>query len=386
MKFFSEYFRIFAPKKMGKVVHNNSISIAKAIGIILMVIGHSGCPLLLYKSIYLFHMPLFFFCSGLFFKGITTKRTAFLFLKKKFKYLYVPFVRWSLLFLVFHNILMSVGIYNTNYGYNGGSSYYSIEEMMRKLFLILFTMRDYEELLGGFWFIRTLFISSILIAIFSFVLRNLEKKKHIIMCIIFISFAVIIRRFAPDSEIWRDISMSCLGAFFYIFGNHFILYVHYCQNKYGAIICCISLMVSFHYFKDGISMDCGYNKIPFFSVSALSGTLLTLYISDVIEKKLPTIKPVLYSIGNQTMTILALHMLCFRFCSFLLIIMYGVNPIHLAEHPVIKDVVGINNTWWWWLYSITGVFLPLMVNKILYVIVLFINRLWRKFQNKFIFP
>jgi predicted tellurium resistance membrane protein TerC len=40
----------------------NSITIAKAIGIILMVVGHSGCPQMLSKFIYLFHMPLFFLC------------------------------------------------------------------------------------------------------------------------------------------------------------------------------------------------------------------------------------------------------------------------------------------------------------------------------------
>lgn len=49
-----------------KVVHVD-ISIAKALGIILMVVGHSGCPEILARFIYLFHMPLFFFCSGYFF-------------------------------------------------------------------------------------------------------------------------------------------------------------------------------------------------------------------------------------------------------------------------------------------------------------------------------
>ena len=76
---------------MGKVVHNNYITIAKAIGIILMVIGHSGCPLLLFRFIYLFHMPLFFICSGIFFGGISTKGDAFVFFKKRVHGLYFPF-------------------------------------------------------------------------------------------------------------------------------------------------------------------------------------------------------------------------------------------------------------------------------------------------------
>ena len=56
---------------MGKVVHNNYITIAKAMGILLMVIGHSGCPQVLFRIIYLFHMPLFFFLSGIFAKEYT---------------------------------------------------------------------------------------------------------------------------------------------------------------------------------------------------------------------------------------------------------------------------------------------------------------------------
>ena len=44
--------------------YNNNISIAKGIGIILMVIGYAGCPTWMFQFIYLFHMPLFFFLSG----------------------------------------------------------------------------------------------------------------------------------------------------------------------------------------------------------------------------------------------------------------------------------------------------------------------------------
>lgn len=47
---------------------NTTISIVKGICIILMVIGHSGCPELLHDFIYLFHMPVFFFVSGYFCK------------------------------------------------------------------------------------------------------------------------------------------------------------------------------------------------------------------------------------------------------------------------------------------------------------------------------
>ena len=46
---------------------NTSISIAKGIAIILMVVGHAECPGALMSLIYLFHMPLFFITAGYFF-------------------------------------------------------------------------------------------------------------------------------------------------------------------------------------------------------------------------------------------------------------------------------------------------------------------------------
>lgn len=48
---------------------DTSIDIAKALGILLMILGHiSGIPFYLRNSIFSFHMPLFFIFSGYFFK------------------------------------------------------------------------------------------------------------------------------------------------------------------------------------------------------------------------------------------------------------------------------------------------------------------------------
>ena len=74
---------------MAKTEYNNSITIAKAIGIILMVVGHAGCPPFIFKFIYLFHMPLYFFCSGLFFKPINNIGTRHYYMLRKKSRLYI---------------------------------------------------------------------------------------------------------------------------------------------------------------------------------------------------------------------------------------------------------------------------------------------------------
>ena len=49
-------------------MRDNSISIAKGIAIILMVLGHAQCPELLNRYLSMMRMPLFFFMSGYCFK------------------------------------------------------------------------------------------------------------------------------------------------------------------------------------------------------------------------------------------------------------------------------------------------------------------------------
>lgn len=66
------------------MLRNTTISICKAIGIILMVIGHTEGTGWLGSFLYEFHMPLFFITAGYFFslKYLDDEAT---FVKKRFK-------------------------------------------------------------------------------------------------------------------------------------------------------------------------------------------------------------------------------------------------------------------------------------------------------------
>lgn len=73
---------------------DNGITIAKAIAIILMVVGHSDCPGFMHKYIYMIHMPLFFFMSGYCFKE-SYLNTPKDYIKKRIKEVYWPYVKWG---------------------------------------------------------------------------------------------------------------------------------------------------------------------------------------------------------------------------------------------------------------------------------------------------
>lgn len=143
-------------------VRDLTLDIVKAICIMLMVVGHNGCPTYLHDFLYLFHMPCFFFISGwlLSDKYIDDLKTGLL---KKVKGSYVPFVKWTLIFLLFHNVFASVHIYADSYSWQT-----FIERVVRT-----FTMTGGESLLGGFWFLISLFWASVWSVLFlHFLYRN----------------------------------------------------------------------------------------------------------------------------------------------------------------------------------------------------------------------
>ncbi|EPK2302026.1 acyltransferase family protein, partial [Klebsiella pneumoniae] len=86
------------------------VDYAKAFGIILVVFGHVNRGLFnsgiftsteIYHSldnvIYSFHMPLFFFLSGLFFIESISGKSKIRFISGKFKTIFYPYAVWSIL-------------------------------------------------------------------------------------------------------------------------------------------------------------------------------------------------------------------------------------------------------------------------------------------------
>ena len=138
-------------------IKDNYISTAKAFGIIFMVMGHSGCPTFLHNIIYAFHMPLFFFCSGFLFTSPKTKNIVKKNIRKKIKGLYIPYVKWSLIFLVLHNFLYNINIYNSSFSNLNSFHLYKTNEFINKFFSIIINMNGHDDILCGFWFLKPYF-------------------------------------------------------------------------------------------------------------------------------------------------------------------------------------------------------------------------------------
>lgn len=145
------------------------IDTAKGIGLILVILGHLHIPFMT-TWIYLFHMPLFFFLSGLVYSG--GKYTWKQYLIKKAKSLLVPYVTYGFIILLFYTIVNSIiGVENSLYG--------STREMFKNLII--------QEHFWTIWFLTALFLVEIIYYFLNKICSANYKKLtaiSILMCAI----------------------------------------------------------------------------------------------------------------------------------------------------------------------------------------------------------
>ena len=264
---------------------NEAIDIAKGIGIILMVMGHSGCPKMLFNFIYLFHMPLFFFCSGYFFHPTNKVSDT---IKKRIKGLYLPFIKWSIPFLLLHNICFNLNIYNESYGFNGiASSLYDLKTYLTRLFYIIFYMSGSEQLLGGFWFLKVLFISSIGISLLYFIkqrIHSIQKLSTFQICILLTIIAIISVKLNIRIPVLGELHQLSLAAIFYLIGYSYRQIENTDNYNWIFTIITLSLILicSLFYVVSMTELKTPTNVIPFIITGSI-GSISIISLSNLIH-------------------------------------------------------------------------------------------------------
>lgn len=342
---------------------DKSIDIVKGIGIILMVVGHSGCPKWLHDFIYAFHMPLFFICSGYFYKPISTIEGLFTFWKKRFKGLYFPYIKWSILFLLLHNVFYRLNIYSDSYGYLGSAStLYTFNDILIRLKDILLCMESHEELLGGFWFLRVLLFSSIGFSIIDYMLCEwkIHSIKYLIVFCLLLLFTFIAWYVSMQFWVLDSLFLFFYGCLFFLLGYLYRTYyskLEVLENRWVNILCIILVIIGAIFVKNAMPAVNVPQIIPYLIVAS-AGSLIVFNIARLIEKKKAA--SILIYIGRHTMVILALHFLSFKLIN--LIKIYGYNlPIKMLScFPVIEDY----NKYYWIAYVLVGICIPLIISSV----------------------
>ena len=358
---------------------NTVISISKGIAIILMVIAHAEAPGWLCKFIFEFHMPLFFITAGYFFslKYLNDEAT---FVKKRVKGLYLPFVKWSVIFLALHNLMFKIGILNEAYGNEmGGVTHpYSWHQIQQNLWNIITAMGGYDQFLcGAFWFFRGLFVASILYLIIYKVLDSTIKparwKKAIPYLICLIMLLLCGWKTYEGLKVitlvqggYRDM----MGCFFFGVGFIFRQYAESYQaliKRYYAIIWTtivfgIVVYLFSYYLTANMNWRSSYTQFLSLPVPALLGFLMTYNISMLLDKKDNWLKRFLVYTGDHTLNIFIFHIVAYKVVSLIKIWYYGLDIQQIGCHMVIHE--HSQEDAFWVLYTIAGVGIPLFVTWI----------------------
>lgn len=350
-----------APKR------NSSISICKGIAIILMVMGHTEGPHLLVNFIYLFHMPLFFITAGYFFSR-KHMQDPWGFCMKRLRGLYVPFVKWSVFFLLIHNLLFDVGILNEMYGnWEGGVTHpYSLKTALQRLTSIVFSMGGYDEFLAGaFWFFRALLVVSIA---FMVVVKTLDGRRRwlkpdVVLGIIAASalgFAFLKIQFGLKiTTLVQGGIRECWGMAFFAFGVFYRRHESRFPRHWALTLLFLGALVggaalSLH----GMTLKPNTIDVLTLPITGVIGFLAVHHISQWIERHPGRLQRFLVYCGDNTLYIFVFHICAFKVVTVLKILCYGLDWHQIGTHMVVHLNAATDG--FFILYTIAGTCLPLL--------------------------
>lgn len=105
-------------------------------------------------------------------------------------------------------------------------------------------------------------------------------------------------------------------------------------------------------------------EIPYYYILGIIGTWMVIQSCRLLEGKENTFVNALIYVGEHTFIILALHFSCFKLINLFKIKYYGLVEQPYGSYPIIANDPSENSIVWFGLYIISGVVLPLIIERI----------------------
>lgn len=345
------------------------LDIAKGIGMLLVLLGHSPVPLVISNQISTFHMPLFFFLSGLVFKYSKYNSFAAL-IKTKAKTLLVPYVLFYLINYMFWALTIFIQTKTLNFDMQIGTNIkpYVMETVQMNLLNpivgIFGSIRgtEWSATLAALWFLQCLFITEILYYALCKILNN--NKKYMFILLLLISLiGYVYAEFLGVRLPW-SIDAALIGVVFFGLGNFSTTIILNMKIKlsYSVLIFVILAITNIIFGVlntgkiDGIPgrVDMSwssYGNYFYFYLSAIAGILMIILVSKLINKS-----TALVFIGKNTLVFLGLH-----------------YTILFPTLNIILKLIGIPDTQNFYLLFLKGVFYTSITSVVLVPICKIIN-------------
>ncbi len=307
---------------MSKKIHN--VDLIKGIGIILVMIGHSGMFLfikentLLNTVIYSFHMPLFFIVAGFFMKDKVN-------IKKSVKRLLVPFLIASIFWVFIASILVQLPTYFRSqvlYPY----SYDFVLQFKKFLKAIFFATRI--DIIGtGLWFLVALFMGRILWYIFHDLLK-LKITLWYILIIFIINYLLFHFLTLAENYFYWMWPQAILTYFFMLIGNYY--FKKNIVKKTGYIdIIIIGIITTFIIISNGRIDMSSYNLNNFFAFIFISiAAFCVLYkLTFLLDKHLKLFRNFLLWCGKESLNIFLVHPFLLAIVPYILMANFNIKDV-----------------------------------------------------------
>ncbi len=331
---------------------DSSIDVLKGILIILVVIGHVDNGYIS-KFINIFHMPAFFFVSGMLFKDEYIKNTRY-FIKNRVVKLYISFIKYNAVILVLHNVFVRVGIYSANSETSKYmSTIYTLKDYLINFFK-LFLFSGVEQLGGATWFLISMIQVSIMFYIIRKIIYKISKNKLTNDFIVFIIIGVIANLLVINNiKLVKFLDTSIMGLYFYYMGYLYSKLKLKIKFDLKYFIFTLSTLLIFTPKLKVSMVNNSYTNILLFNIMSVLGIYISLMFSELIKDK-----KTISIIGRYTLEIMSLHFLAFKIVSLLCAIILknkniiGYFPVFYEANVIIKI-----------LYVIIGVLIPIIISK-----------------------
>lgn len=339
--------------------YNPTFAIMKGIAIVSVVLGHCNVSPFVDCLVNQYHLAVFFFVAGYFFKGkyLDSPKS---FIIKRLKSLYIPYVIYGLLALALHNIFCQIDIV---------SDYRSISSLVLGGQNLMFKLYSDEVLMGAMWFCPALLMVSFM-SYFMLLATKGNKKQGMVLCLTFALLGALCCKFHIKSPycVWQYMQVCpifCAGFLF----KDFERFMQANMVKIASVILSITFVLSC-ISKDKFSFLQPYRindeNVVFIVLIGIVGSLGVYCISSLI--KTSRLGNMLSIIGNYSFSIMALHFLAFKIINVVQCYVFDYQFSKISQFPYIRTDQG-----WWVLYLWVGVLAPIFLSMIYYKLLKYVR-------------
>ena len=339
---------------------NSTMDIVKAIGIISIVMGHCCYSIMIPalnvsvgEFVYSYHLMVFFFVAGFFYKREYHEHPEQYIGKRLLKLGGMLFL-YNTVFTLLHNTLVSVKMISS-------TEHYSISKMVSCIVQSLL-MKYTEELLGACWFLPMFFIGT---ALFAIAFSKAEKSKkpeywHKSICILFAAVALYANSRELTWEYWIQTSILAVP----------IMYIGYFAKQkwdkldkgitwYETILSAAVILGILNRMPGSIELSVNQilHPVLFYPVTLL-GIYFCIGLAKILGKN-PYTEKFFSLVGKESFHIMALHFLGFKIVDRIYSAVYGITDAEkIGKFP--HSDYGLHIS-----YVIAGVLIPLCLITLL---------------------